>query len=65
VSQLDSLGIDRDPVLMETSAYGATLSSDMQRGGSSGFGHGEGECDESGAGMHGEGQGQGMLGQVG
>ncbi len=66
VSQLESLGIDRDPALMEASAYGATLASDMQRGGSSGSGHGEGECDESGAGMHGQGQGmhgQGMHGQ--
>jgi hypothetical protein len=63
VSQLESMGIDRVPVLMEASAYEATLASDMQRGGSSGFGHGEGECDESGAGMHGEGQGQGMHGQ--
>jgi hypothetical protein len=63
VSQLESRGIDRDPVLMEASAYEATLASGTQRGGSSGSGHGEGECDESGAGMHGQGQGMQRHGQ--
>ncbi len=72
VSQLESAGIDRSPVLMESEAYGTTLASEMQRGNSSEAGHGEGECDHSGedqqghgrgqGGMHGQGQG-GMHGQ--
>jgi len=63
VSQLESAGIDRDPVLMEQDAYETTLASEMQRGDSSGAGHGEGECDHSGENQQGQGQGGGMHGQ--
>lgn len=73
VSQLESMGIDRSPVLMSTEVYEAALASEMQRSNSSGAGHGEGECDHSGegqqgygqghGGMHGQGQSDGMHGQ--
>lgn len=73
VSQLESMGIDRSPVLMSTEVYEAALASEMQRSNSSGAGHGEGECDHRGEGqqgygqghrgMHGQGQSDGMHGQ--
>ena len=76
VSQINANGGNRQPVLMEQSAYDEILTSEMQRGDGSGAGHGEGECDGSGAGQHGQGQqgqsqgqgqgqGQGMHGGQG
>lgn len=62
VSQLESMSVDREPVLMEAAAYETILTSEMQRGGSAGSAHGEGECDHSGEGQQGQGQG-GMHGQ--
>ena len=62
VSQLESAGVTRAPVLMESEAYETTLASEMQRGNESGAGHGEGECDHSAEGQQGQGQG-GMQGQ--